>query len=166
MTRMTTASPPPAPALRAIRAWATLEEAFESFDRYLGKRFGVTRAQLAMLRTVGERGPVTLADLRVHLAMHPATLGQIVGRLAGRGLVRLERDVGDRRRRLVELTGEGRKLLRAAPLAGPMKLRSTRADSDRLRALGDALADAIELFGLKPWAPRPGKRGPRRAVRP
>jgi DNA-binding MarR family transcriptional regulator len=74
--------------------------------------------------------------------MHPATLGQLLDRLAQRELVNLTPDPGDRRRRV----------LREAPLAGPVRLRQTEADSARLRDLTAALDDAIELFGLEDYA--------------
>ena len=73
-------SPPP-PPLEAVRAWLRLDQAITAFNRHLRDRHGVTGAQLAMLRIVAER-PVTLAELRAGLAMHPATLGQLIDRLA------------------------------------------------------------------------------------
>lgn len=42
--------------------------------------------------------------MRQRLVMHPATLGQLLDRLAARGLVDLAVDRADRRRRAVELT--------------------------------------------------------------
>ena len=121
------------------------------FNRYLRKRHGVTGAQLAMLRILAER-PVTLADLRLSLAMHPATLGQLIDRLARQGLVDRRPSPTDRRRRLVEPTAAGRRLLAQAPLAGPVRLRHVPADGDRLKRLAAAFEDAVELFGLKEWS--------------
>jgi hypothetical protein len=60
----------------------------------------------------------------------------------------------DARRRVVELTDGGRRALRAALLAGPVRLRSVDTDPARLATLADALDDAVELFGLQRWAPR------------
>src|SRR5262245_9363852 len=90
-------------ALRAIRAWWRLDQAIAGFNRHLSGRYGVTGAQLAMLRIVAER-PVTLADLRAALVMHPATLGQLIDRLVRLDLVERRASPGDRRKRLVELT--------------------------------------------------------------
>src|SRR2546429_7681047 len=121
-------------------------------NRRLRERHGVTGTQLAMLRIVAE-GPVTLAELRARLVMHPATLGQLVDRLARQGLVERRPSPGDRRRRLVEPTERGRRLLAEAPLAGPVRLREVPADPERLRRLAEAFDDAVELFGLKDWSP-------------
>jgi DNA-binding MarR family transcriptional regulator len=140
-----------APALAAIRAWWRLDQAIAAFNRHLHDRHGVTGAQLAMLRIVAER-PVTLADLRAGLAMHPATLGQLIDRLARQGLVERRTSPGDRRKRLVEVTARGRRLLADAPLAGPVRLRQQPAEPERLRRLAAAFDDAVELFGLKEWS--------------
>lgn len=61
----------------------------------------MTGAQLGILRIVAEHGPggTTPAWPRDRLVPHPATLGQLVDRLARRGLVELAPDPGDRRRR-------------------------------------------------------------------
>ena len=141
------------PALAAIRAWVRLDRAFAEFNRHLGATLGITGAQLALLRLIDEGGVTTLAELRGRLFMHPATLGQLVERLQQRGLVALEPDPEDRRRRRVELTREGRETLVTAPLAGPVRLRSAEADQARLRRLAAALEDAVDLFGLERWAP-------------
>ena len=140
------------PALAAIRAWVRLDRAFAEFNRHLRGTCGITGAQLALLRLIDEIGTATLAELRGRLVMHPATLGQMVERLHHRGLVALEPDPEDRRRRRTGLTREGRETLAVAPLAGPVRLRVAEADPARLRRLAAALEDAVDLFGLERWA--------------
>lgn len=140
-----------AEALAAIRAWVRLDRAFAMFNRHLDAVHGVTGAQLAMLRIVAEE-PTTLGQLRRRLAMHPATLGQLIERMAGLGLVERRRSETDRRRWVVEPADPGRRLLAEAPLAGPVRLRHSHADPERLRRLAAALTDAVELFGLEAWA--------------
>jgi DNA-binding MarR family transcriptional regulator len=158
-------------ALAAVRAWTRLDAAFTEFNRRLTNRYGVTGAQLAMLRLIhewsargtvplgargtvslGARGAVPLATLRDRLAMHPATIGQLLDRLAERRLVVLAPDPEDRRRRLVRLTPAGARLTDQAPLAGPVRLRHAEADPARLRRLAAALTDAVDLFGLTEYA--------------
>ena len=154
MESATQRAEPAGDAVRAIRSWLRLERAFAAFNRELRATVGLTGAQLAMLRIVAEVGPTTLAGLRERLRLHPATLGQLVDRLREKSLVRLSVDPDDARRRVVELTGEGERALREAPLAGPVRLRSVETDPARLATLADALDDAVELFGLQRWAPR------------
>jgi MarR family transcriptional regulator, temperature-dependent positive regulator of motility len=152
-------------AVAAVRAWTRLDQAIAAFNRVLERDHGVTGAQLAVLRLVREWGPrIALADLRERLVMHPATLGQMLDRLAARGLVTIVPNPADRRRRLVELTTDGRELTEVAPLAGPVRLRHEPADSQRLRRLAAAFDDAILLFGLEEYdhdrAARPAEHRP------
>jgi MarR family transcriptional regulator, temperature-dependent positive regulator of motility len=138
-----------ADAVAAIQAWTRLDQALTAFNRELERTHGVTGAQLAVLRLITEWGPaVRLADMRSRLVMHPATLGQLLDRLAARGLVDLTEDESDRRCRVVRVTGPGRKIIASAPLAGPVRLRHVAQDPARLRRLARALTDAVELFGL------------------
>jgi MarR family transcriptional regulator, temperature-dependent positive regulator of motility len=139
-------------AVDAIEAWIRLDQAFTAFNRDLDRHHGVTGTQLAIMRLVTEWGPeVRLADLRGRLLMHPATLGQLLDRLAIRGLVDLTADPADRRRRVVRLTGRGARVVRDAPLAGPVRLRQVPEDPRRLRRLSRALTDAVVLFGLQDY---------------
>jgi MarR family transcriptional regulator, temperature-dependent positive regulator of motility len=154
-------------AVAAIRAWTRLDQAIAGFNRFLEREFQVTGAQLAVLRLVREwtrERPVALAAMRERLVMHPATLGQLLDRLAARELVAIEPDPADRRRRLVRLTGAGSALLARAPLAGPVRLRYVDVDPQRLRRLAAALDDAIVLFGLEEYLNgRPGDVAEHRA---
>ena len=125
----------------------------DAFNRELATRHGVTGAQLAMLRIVAER-PLTLAELRARLVMHPATIGQLIDRMERQGLVERVVSAEDRRRRLVRTTAKGRRLLATAPLAGPVRLRQgPPAPPERVERLAAALDDAVDLFGLKEWSP-------------
>jgi len=136
-------------AEEAIRAWVRLDAAFNAVNAALGAQFGVTGAQLAMLRLVDEfGGNIALADLRGRLALHPATLGQLLARLADKGLVELTRDAGDQRRRVVLLTADGRRLLAQAPLVGPVRLRHYPPEAETTAVLERGFTAAITAFGL------------------
>ena len=123
------------------------------FNAELRRRFGITGLQLAVLRILGERPQLPLAALRKALVMHPATLGQSIDELRRKELVMVRTDPRDRRARLVGLTEAGAALLEAAPLAGPVRLRQVNHGATRLERVAEALEDAVDLFGLGPWAP-------------
>jgi DNA-binding MarR family transcriptional regulator len=144
-------------ALSAIVAWVRLERAMDAFHAELKKRHGLTGLQLAVLRICAERPQLPLAAIRKALVMHPATLGQSIDELRRRDLVVVRTDPRDRRARLVGLTGAGAALLEVAPLAGPVRLRQINHGATRLERLAYSLDDAIDLFGLAPWAP--GREG-------
>src|SRR6476469_9438201 len=95
-------------AVSAIEAWVRLDQAFTAFNRDLDRHHGVTGTQLAIMRLVTEWGP----DVR---------------------LVDLTADTADRRRRMVRLTDHGARVVRDAPLAGPVRLRQIAEDPRRLR---------------------------------
>ena len=139
-------------ALSAIVAWVRLEHAFESLTLELKQKYGLTRLQLSILQILRERPQLPLAALRKVLVMHPATLGQAVDKLRVRELVTVRRDPEDKRSRIVALTFRGQQLIADAPLTGPVRLRDIVTDPQRLESLAAALEDAIDLFGLDPWA--------------
>jgi len=140
-------------ALAAIVAWVRLERAMEAYARELRRSHDLTPLQLAVLASLAERPQLPLAALRKALVRHAATLGQAIDALRVKGLCEVRRDAADRRARLVAITPAGLALVRAAPLAGPDRLRQPPHDPARLDRLSAALADAVELYGLDPWAP-------------
>ncbi|HEX2647680.1 MAG TPA: MarR family transcriptional regulator [Candidatus Dormibacteraeota bacterium] len=142
----------PGGGLAAIRAWLRLQRSFDAFNLHLRDTYGVTGAQLAMLRIVAEQEPITLRMLRAQLEMHPATIGQLVDRIVARGLLTRTRGRSDSRERDLAISASGRRLLRRAPLAGPVRLRTMAADATRLERLAEAFRDAVILFGLEAWA--------------
>lgn len=73
----------------AARSWVRLNDARAEFNRHLRAEYGITGGQLAILRIIAE-GETTLLDLRRRLVMHPATLGQLVERVARLGLVSVD----------------------------------------------------------------------------
>lgn len=138
--------------MSAIRAWYRFERAFEAAGRHLRETTGLTGEQVAMCRIVAERDEWSLGDLRARLSMHPATLGQALARLADRGLITVDNDPTDRRRRRVAVTEAGATALETAPLIGPVRLRQAVASAEELRAVRSGFDLAVELFGLQPWA--------------
>ena len=141
-------------ASHAIRAWARLDGALATYRNEVRKEVGLTPLQLSILQLAHERPVVTLRDLRRLLAAHPATLGQAVAGLTELRLCRVARSPADRRVRMVALTRRGRAVIGRVPFAGPLCLGRRVTSAAKLRSLRRALDDAIELFGLVPWADR------------
>ncbi|MGR8950743.1 MAG: MarR family winged helix-turn-helix transcriptional regulator [Gammaproteobacteria bacterium] len=79
------------------------------FTDRIGK--ALTPVQFAALSMIAQRGNVSQNHLGRLIAMDPATIQGVVGRLAERNLIKSKADPDDRRRQLWTLTAKGTKLL-------------------------------------------------------
>ena len=79
---------------------------------------GLTPPQFAALTKLAELGRATQNRLGRLVAMDPATAQGVIRRLAGRGLVLMEKDPLDRRALVLSITGEGLALVERARAAG------------------------------------------------
>lgn len=113
---------------------------------------GVTGSQLALLRIIDEHAPVSIRQLRDDLDWHPASLGQAIQRLEGRGLVTVTDDPTDRRRRICQLTEAGQALLARTPLVGPVRLRTQPIHPNDLATMQRGFELALTAFGLNEWS--------------
>jgi len=133
--------------LRAWRGFLRLHRTVtEELSRRLDRTHGLTLAHYGVLITL-----VTLPDRRMRMTdlaervlVSPSGMTRAVAWLAGEGLVRRERDSGDGRSFIVELTPAGLDLLRVAQVThhacvrellfdgvGPAELRRLAAYFDR-----------------------------------
>ncbi|PHP67889.1 MarR family transcriptional regulator [Zhengella mangrovi] len=71
----------------------------------------LTPTQFAALAKLLECGPLSQADLGRQTAMDAATIKGVIDRLRERNLLQSTADPDDRRRLIVDLTGEGRALV-------------------------------------------------------
>ncbi|SFW77697.1 MarR family winged helix-turn-helix transcriptional regulator [Amycolatopsis australiensis] len=74
---------------------------------------GITGRQLALLTLFGEGPALSQQDGAARLGVDRTTMVALVDELEARGLVRREVAPGDRRKRLVRLTGEGERVREA-----------------------------------------------------
>jgi DNA-binding MarR family transcriptional regulator len=93
------------------------QRASEIFHQVMG-RFDITPTQFAALAKLDDIGPVSQNQLGRHTAMDPATIFGVVGRLMKRGLVRQSLDKTDARLVIIELTLEGRSLIKEMKAVG------------------------------------------------
>jgi DNA-binding MarR family transcriptional regulator len=105
----------------------------------------ISLSQVSVLKRLDRQGPHAIADLaRLDKITHQSVTAS-VDALADRGLVRRVPDPRDRRRKLVTLTSDGRKLLTERREAGAENL--TAAIASRLTAAERThLAQAIPLM--------------------
>ncbi|SDP75649.1 DNA-binding transcriptional regulator, MarR family [Actinopolyspora xinjiangensis] len=107
----------------------------------------LTKVQYAVLSETERTPGIEQSQLGHHAAIDKATLASLLTRMEQRGLISRTVDPADRRRRLVELTDQGRTELRAsAPVAEAVdsELLDRISDSERRelhRILGKMSAD-------------------------
>jgi DNA-binding MarR family transcriptional regulator len=99
-----------------IGAWAkrfyfTNREALESALR----PFGLGSTQWYVLHQLANHGPTIQRDLGQQLHLERATLSGVVSTLVRKGLINQVKGEGDRRQRMLELTGAGAKLWAQLP---------------------------------------------------
>lgn len=135
-----------------MHAWMDLMNAINAWDADLRQRHGLGGMELAFIRITEANGTMRMGELRQRLGIHPATFGQAVDRLVKAGWLIRETDPKDRRARVVRVTERGRELLAETPVAGPVSLLFGEAEPERLDKVAAAFKDAVELFGLGPWA--------------
>ena len=71
----------------------------------------VTPVQFAMLNTLADQSGVDQVTLASMVGFGPATSGSVISRLESKGWVRRQEDPGDRRRKLLSITAEGRRVV-------------------------------------------------------
>jgi len=91
----------------------------------------LTPTQFAALVKIGDAGSVHQNRLGRLTAMDPATMQGVVRRLIARRLVRRDHDPGDRRRTMLCLSAEGRRLVERAIPLGKEVTAQTLAPLDR-----------------------------------
>jgi DNA-binding MarR family transcriptional regulator len=99
----------------------------------------------AVLARLDRGGPQSLSQLAVAERVRPQSMAQTLGDLEGDGLVTRRPDPGDRRRALVELTGEGRTALEADRARREGWL-ATAITEDLSPVEQSTLRDAVELL--------------------
>lgn len=135
------------------------------------KRTGLSGAQLFVLYKLAEGGGLSVNALAERTRTHQSSVSAVVQRLADRKLVRRHADAQDRRRMVLTLTADGRKLLARAPAAAQERLiaalealppahqrQLARALGLLLRNLGLGHTVPPLFFEEQPLAARRGKK--------
>lgn len=86
-------------------------------SREAERRHGVTGAQLFVLRSLADAGPLTVNELAERTFTHQSSVSTVIARLSRAGLVSRRAHAVDGRRRIIALTAAGRRVLASAPHA-------------------------------------------------
>jgi DNA-binding MarR family transcriptional regulator len=115
------------------------------------RRRGLSSPQFWLLVALHEQPGPSLRELAARRLMDSPTASRIVERLARRGLVRMQADPRDRRRRSIHLTARGTALARElAPLARGLRRAIvdgfSEAEAEVLRRLLRRVVDNMQRF--------------------
>jgi DNA-binding MarR family transcriptional regulator len=132
------ASNPDDSRTRLLRAYLDAVALSEAIQTRIWHAAQLTLAQARVLRRLAKQ-PRSLGQLGADLVLAPPSMTRLVDRLEERGLIARSRDSEDRRKVLVTLTAEGRRLVGAIPLleGSPIRAavdRMTVADRERIAA--------------------------------
>jgi DNA-binding MarR family transcriptional regulator len=119
---------------------------------------GLRWPEFAVLHHLDAQGPIAQRELALALRIQPSNLVALLDQLEERGLLRRSTDAADRRRHRVELTADGRRVVKLAREA------TARAESDLLGPLSAAeRSEFLALLGrLTAHACDRGASGPER----
>lgn len=98
-----------------IAALRQIAQAIDTRSRQLLAECGLSAPQIGTLRELARTGGCSPSELADALHLSPQTMAGILQRLEQRGLVGRERDPGDKRSFIVQLTTEGQKAAASAP---------------------------------------------------
>jgi DNA-binding MarR family transcriptional regulator len=117
---------------------------------------GLTGPQLWAIKTIAEHAPVRVSDIAGHMYLHPATVVGILDRLEDRGLAVRTRSDADRRVVTVELSAQGKELVRKAPMVAQGLLVSglETLPRQRLARIADGLDQLVGILGAQELPPQ------------
>jgi len=98
-----------------VRSLRRIIRAVGLYSRELLRRRNLTAPQLATLRQLRRKGPLSAGELARSISVSQATVTGIVDRLEQRALVTRNRDSNDRRRVVIGLTESGAEAVATSP---------------------------------------------------
>ncbi len=117
---------------------------------------GLTGPQLWAIKTIAQEAPIMVSEIARRMYLHPATVVGILDRLEKQGLVIRVRSTEDRRVVRVELTGQGRALVKKSPevAQGLLVAGLEKLSSNKLENIARALDQMAEILGAQNIPPR------------
>ncbi len=98
-----------------VQSLRRIFKAIQDYSQDVSSTFGITGPQLWALKTISADSALPLGLLSKKMYLHPSTVTGVVDRLEAKGYVTRSRDLKDRRVVKVQLTPEGKEVVRKAP---------------------------------------------------
>ena len=118
------------------------------YSKYLQKNFDITSSQLLFLRALDKEDGLSAGEIGRRIFIKPGTITGIVDRLEKKELVSRHRQTKDRRVINVNITENGRRLVRIAPapIQSRLAINLRNLPTDDLKLLTDNLERLIRLM--------------------
>jgi DNA-binding MarR family transcriptional regulator len=116
---------------------------------------GLTGPQLWVIKILEENSPFKVSDLARRMYLHPATMVGLLDRLEVKGLVQRTRSETDRRVVNIDLTEQGRALVRKSPEVVQRLLINglVGISEQKLRTISDGLGQVVKILGAQDSPP-------------
>ncbi len=117
---------------------------------------GITGPQLWAIKRIAENAPIKGAELARRMYLHPTTIVGILDRLEARGLVMRSRSTTDRRVMEVNLTEQGKELVRSAPevAQGILVQGLEKLPEERLLKISEGIEELIRILDARDIPPQ------------
>jgi len=123
-------------------------KSIHSYSQEVLNEFGITGPQLWALKILSENEKLSLGELSKSMYLDPSTITGVVDRLEKKGYVLRDRGQKDRRIIRVQLTPEGKRLVRKAPnpIQGKMIYGLRRLRKEKLNLIYDSIQKLVEIM--------------------
>ena len=101
---------------RILSAIRRIIRAVDIHSRKLNSEFNITTPQMICLYELMRNNGITLSELTKAVSLNISTVNGIVDRLEMKGLLTRQRSAVDRRKVLLHITDDGKRITRKAPM--------------------------------------------------
>jgi DNA-binding MarR family transcriptional regulator len=123
-------------------------KSLQDYSQTVSSHFGITGPQLWALKTIYQRGSLSLGELSKGMYLHPSTVSGVVDRLEKKGFVLRDRTEKDRRVVKVCLTPKGKMLVRRAPnpVQGKMIYGLRKLKKEKLNLIYESVQELVGIM--------------------
>ena len=126
-------------------------KAIQDYSRDVTQKYRITGPQLWALNTISKNERMSLSDLSERMYLHRSTITGLMDRLEKKGYVARNRDRVDRRVIYVQLTTEGKRLVKRAPnpIQGKMIYGLRNLEKRKLNLIYESLRELVGIMEVK-----------------
>tara|TARA_B100001989_G_C24284019_1_gene337792 strand:- start:3 stop:488 length:486 start_codon:yes stop_codon:yes gene_type:complete len=123
-------------------------------SKKLSSESNLTSPQILSLAAVAAEGPMTLASIAEAVHLSSSTMVGIIDRLEAKGFLKRERSTKDRRQVFIDITSEGKKIIKKAPrplqdkLVNSLKKLSKKQQNEIIKSL-ELLVEMLDAEKVK-----------------